>query len=137
MKHRLDIQDIQCGANHSLALDVQGHVYSFGENEYGQCGQCVDFDFIFEPMLIEALQQYCVDMIQCGPQQSYCRTTCGKHFMFGYNGNGECLVSGDEIEECVSVLVPHRIDTLVIKQCCSFIGGVWLGSSRTFIKCAI
>ena len=35
------ITKIQCGDYHSLALDSQGNVYAFGNNEYGQVG-CID-----------------------------------------------------------------------------------------------
>jgi alpha-tubulin suppressor-like RCC1 family protein len=29
---------VQCGDNHSISLNVRGNCYSWGSNEFGQCG---------------------------------------------------------------------------------------------------
>ena len=34
----LEIEDISCGARHSIALAASGHVYAWGWNKYGQLG---------------------------------------------------------------------------------------------------
>ena len=48
------IQQVSAGGGHSLAIDHLGHVYSWGENEYGQLGHghC---QFDIHPRRVEAL----------------------------------------------------------------------------------
>lgn len=35
----IKVKELAAGHAHTLLLDQQGHVYSFGSNEYGQLGQ--------------------------------------------------------------------------------------------------
>ena len=130
-RNKIKIRDIQCGHEHSLALDDGGNVYSFGRNRYGQCGDGT-LDHLSQPKLIEALRENKVDLIRCGTYDSYCRTQCGKHYLFGYDGNGECL-SGEDFE---CVLTPRCIDEVVHSQCRKKIDtilGVYPGDQNTFI----
>ena len=68
---------------------------------------------IFVPTLIEDLKDYVVDRIMAGHNHSYCRTSCGKHFLFGSNENNECITFDDRNK----VKKPHRIDEIVKEKC--------------------
>lgn len=35
----IKIKDVFCGGNFTLAVDLEGRVYSFGDNKYGQLGR--------------------------------------------------------------------------------------------------
>eukprot|EP01084_Bolivina_argentea_P185173 319334_1 len=40
--NKVQIHDIKCGNEHSLAVDNHGHLYSWGDNTMGQCGYGID-----------------------------------------------------------------------------------------------
>ena len=106
------IVDIACGSDHNLALDVNGRIYSWGWNEHGQCGDGKMENEILEPKLIESLKGYRINLIRCGYCHSYCRSECGKHFIWGNNTYGGCMVKDEEM-----VLLPYRVDGLIKEQC--------------------
>ena len=104
----------------ALRGELEGDVYSWGEVEYG-CGYaatgCQD-----EPKRIAALSEFKVDVIKCGRIHSYCRTQCGKHFLFGYNSDRECITMGAGQH---TVWKPHRIDSIEkVDAAGSIVGGV-------------
>ena len=48
IKNNCKINNISCGWNHALLLDVVGNVYSSGNNKFGQLGRgknCIQSDF--------------------------------------------------------------------------------------------
>ena len=98
-------------------------------NEYGQCGDGTDV-YVDEPKVIEALKEYKVDIIRCGAAHSFCRTQCGKHFLFGSNWHEECL-SMDR-----KVVRPHCIDKVVQTKHGKKIFSVHPGCGNTFILCS-
>ena len=111
----IKIVDIAAGYKHSLALDEQGRLYGYGLNHHGQCGDGT-CDDVKEPKLIKTLNDYKIDVIKCGYNTSYCRTVCGKHFIWGQNDDNECLTY-DENESYQDVLTPHRIDNTIYDKC--------------------
>ena len=109
------IIDIATGDKKNLVLDEKCNVYSWG----GDKAQCPvhrhqtrnnelisDICHHCDPVLVESLKDYKIDVIKCGYQHSYCRTSEGYHYMWGSNENGECLVeSGGQ-----HINVPCRVD---------------------------
>ena len=110
------IKDIACGAEHSLAVSVDGNIYSWGNTGIGQCGHGKDntyvSSYIYVPRLILALSQYKVEIIKCGYYHSYCKTVCGKYYLWGSNSDLECRLDDQRIS---AVYLPYRID-LVLKE---------------------
>ena len=94
LSEKVAITDIRCGLNHNLLLDRQGRVYSFGKNGYGQCAQ--GGSYVYGAKVIQYFedQQEKVEHIDCGTYHSYCRTTEGKHYLFGSNKYNECCTFG-------------------------------------------
>ena len=90
ISEKVDIIHIRCGWNHNLLLDRQGRVYSFGKNRHGQCAQ--QGSAVYGAKVIQWFEdrQERVEHIDCGMYHSYCRTTEGKHYLFGANGYNEC-----------------------------------------------
>ena len=104
------ISDIECGQGHSLALDVKGRVYSWGFNFLGQGGHGGDdYNDIIKPKRIEAVMEYTVDTIKCGFEHSYCKTVCGKHFLWGEDTAGVCTFGDGSYR----INVPFRVDEIV------------------------
>ena len=123
-EHGIKIVDIVSTFFHSLALDTNGKVYSWGSNNYGQCGVGRS-NYIRAPVLVEDLKEYKVDLIRCALHNSYCRTVCGKHFLWGINRRNECLTFDGEYNKDLlkpvydDQLRPHRIDLIVKEKCCT------------------
>ncbi|CAM6001532.1 unnamed protein product, partial [Sphagnum balticum] len=77
---------ISCGSFHSMALTECGHVYSWGENEFGQLGIGNTFS---QPILNQYLNNEFVVDISCGVHHSLVLTNCGEVFAWGGNYYGQ------------------------------------------------
>ena len=86
--------------------------------------------------MIEGLKQYKVDAVRCGGSHSFCRTQCGKHFLFGYNSYVQCLCQEDTGDVLGDVLSPYCIDEVVQANCGKKIVSVHPGGSNTIIICS-
>ena len=106
-KHKIKIVDIECGVSHSLAIDIDGSVYSWGLNEYGECGND-EHDVIEEPMKIKFFKDFVVDDIKCGYRHSYVYTKDGGQYLFGSNIYNECVST-----KCNKIKIPFRINDIV------------------------
>ena len=109
----IKIKDISSGYRHNLAVDIEGRIYSWGDNYSRQCGHellgpSLHGDFIEEPRMIESLKEYVVVVTKCGYSHSYCKTDGGKHFLWGHNRYREC-VSDEREEESESVQVYKNV----------------------------
>jgi len=122
---------IECGAYHSLLLDIDGNVHSFGYNGCGQLGfgQLVPFeqDRAFAPALIACFSEKRVKIqqIACGFQHNLALDTEGKVWSWGYNGEGQC---GDVNRGYL--LEPQRIKSLLSKQ----IEEIGCGGTHSFVR---
>ena len=129
------IKEIAAGYEHALALDMNGNVYSWGYNRYGQCGFDRNEDgddSIYTPRQIEYFDKYEVSVIKCGEDHSYVGTKCKRNFMFGYNGDNECIKFDGEKR----VSIPHQIDDIVRQKCnIEEIIDVFPGRANTKIVC--
>ena len=84
-----DIVDIQGGIDFTLALDKSGQVWSFGGNEYGQCGQGTDSQECPIPIMIEGLKKFKIVQIQAGQYHGMGLTNDGQVLSWGYNDYGQ------------------------------------------------
>ena len=104
------IVDVCSGFGHNLALDENGKVYAWGNNSCGQCGNGDDEEDLMEPILIKDLMDYQVESIQCGYFNSCCKTVCGRYYLWGSNGYGQCTLYKGGSDRIMS---PFRIDTVL------------------------
>ena len=110
LKEKIVITDIKCGSNHNIALDINGDVYSWGCNRYGQCGHGTDNgEGVYEPKLIESVKEFVIDYIDCGYIHSYIKSIDKTHYLFGSNDYGECITYNDEIK----IITPFRVDQII------------------------
>ena len=131
-KNKIKIIDIASGANFNLALDDLGRVYSWGVNTSGQCG-CGTGDNVFEPELIEALKDYKIEEIKCGYYHSYCRSECGKRFLWGSNHfYHECVLTNGNFDDVHEPLMIDK-NMLMEKYGIKEITDVFLGCTNTKI----
>jgi len=57
MENKIKIIDIHCGQSHAMAMDDNGNIYSWGDNNEGQCGIDNDCECVTKPTLIESLKK--------------------------------------------------------------------------------
>ena len=88
-----------------MALDTNGKLYSWRRH-------CKNISL---PVLVENLKEYKVDLIRCGYYNSYCRTICVKHCVWGTNDDNEYLAFDGKYNDQT---LTHRID-LILKEKCS------------------
>ena len=92
----INIIKIECGAYHSLLLDSNGDLYTFGYNGCGQLGlgtiQKHDHDKAYSPMVIPYFKENYIKIkdISCGFQHNLALDLNGNVWSWGYNGEGQC-----------------------------------------------
>lgn len=66
------VKQIACGTNHTLALDENGKVWSWGFGGYGRLGHKKPED-VLRPKRIETFESpaYCLDIVACGQSSSF------------------------------------------------------------------
>jgi hypothetical protein len=74
----LKIKAISCGLRHSMALTEDGHVFSCGENTFGQSGHVEDISNKFKQIDLKNIQK-----ISCGITLSLLLTTEGDIYVCG------------------------------------------------------
>ena len=133
-ERNIKIVDIASGYSHSLALDINGRLYAWGKNTKGECGGERERDVVMTPKMVQSLKEYEIDEIRCGYNMSYCRTKCGKDFIWGQNDDNECLTY--DIGSFEDVYIPRQIDVIIKEKCednISRIVGIYPGYYLTYI----
>lgn len=74
------IESMCGGSHHTLALDINGQVYSFGRYHYGRLGHPGLTEDVRSPRLIESLKDEKVTLIACGNDCSFAITESGMVF---------------------------------------------------------
>jgi len=93
------VTSVACGRRHTLAVDDQGGVWSWGQNSAGQCGLVHLNNPIPEPEPVNFVQGRRANRVACGAQHSLVVTSGGEVFVFGDNTRGALgLTSESEID---------------------------------------
>jgi alpha-tubulin suppressor-like RCC1 family protein len=98
---------ISCGSRHSMALTECGHVYSWGENNFGQLGignTVKSYEPKFVAVIDESKRNVFIEKISCGYCHSLLLSSDGNIYAFGRNKFGAL---GNQNEE--NELRPQRI----------------------------
>jgi alpha-tubulin suppressor-like RCC1 family protein len=105
---------ISCGRSHSMALTECGHVYSWGDNEFGQLGigNTVNSN---EPKFVAVIDEnkcnVFIEKISCGSLHSLLLSSDGNIYAFGWNRFGQL---GNQKEENESSPQRIKIETKFI-----------------------
>lgn len=83
-----DIRDIACGNSFCLARDINGRVFSWGLNNYGQLGESENHAE-FTPNMINYLKNQKIEKIACGEYFALALNDKGKVFSWGIGNNGQ------------------------------------------------
>ena len=85
----LGITKVACGATHVLAVVKGGGLYSWGDNEHGQCGHALETEFVTTPRHIESLRGERMSNIACGGSFSVALTAKGEVYAWGCNDHSQ------------------------------------------------
>lgn len=80
------VRDLSCGEHHSLVLDTLGAVYSFGSNDYGQCGVLKRQDD-HTPQKMGGIDHAFIIKIECGANHSVLLEEDGNVYSTGWNSH--------------------------------------------------
>jgi len=105
------IVKICCGAHHTLILDKDGNVYSFGRNNYGQLGLNLDDEVVMEPKKISEIKN--VMDISCGANHSLFLTKEGKVYACGIPKDGRFPSNEEKVTK--PKLIFEGIDNFQLK----------------------
>lgn len=85
---RINVTQISCGLNHSIALSENNTLYSWGNNKYYQLGRTTDlfYDNNVMPIIFNNTIKY----ITSGSFNNFIITNNNKIYSFGRNEYGEC-----------------------------------------------
>ncbi|XP_042494566.1 ultraviolet-B receptor UVR8-like isoform X7 [Macadamia integrifolia] len=110
----IQIQGVAAGLWHTVCISVEGDVYAFGGNQFGQLGTGADQAETL-PRLLDApsLENKHAKIVSCGARHSAVITEDGKVFCWGWNKYGQ-LGLGDVIDRNIPAQVP--IDGCLVKN---------------------
>ena len=114
INNNIKIKDVKCEGEHSLALDVNGNVYGFGHNQYGQCCRNSTVATVSTPSLIESFKNQNVVRIDAGYYNSLCVTEKNEYFMFGNNGDNECVAP--KFFNAYKICNPYCVSPIIERQ---------------------
>ena len=96
------VVDVACGYGHTLALDVEGRVWSMGSNARGQCGWGEEepgsssvASMCAHPVLVEGLTEQVV-AISAGAFHSAAINAVSELLMWGWNRHGQLGLGGED-----------------------------------------
>ncbi len=77
-----NMTDISCGSSHSLSVDSQGNVYSWGNGQGGRLGHGIEVGEN-SPRQIQALQGKFIKFIEAGDASTACLTHDNQVYVWG------------------------------------------------------
>jgi alpha-tubulin suppressor-like RCC1 family protein len=99
----LGITDIAAGWNHSLAITIDGKLYAWGDNQYGQLGLETQDNQIYEPTQVPGLPP--VQAVAAGKRHSLALTKDHRVFTWGANDLGQLGIGNSQQPSRIPVLV--------------------------------
>ena len=115
---------VSCGRSHVVVVCSSGDVFTWGANEFGQCGNGVKSTTPVSPYHLEFFFGVPVYNVFAGGYHSIALTVSGTLFSWGRNGFGQ-LGLGDTVDQ----LIPIKVDVLCRKSICH----VACGESHTMV----
>ncbi|CAF0899632.1 unnamed protein product [Brachionus calyciflorus] len=115
----IPIEQIACGAHHSLILTVSGNIFSFGRNDCGQLGFGDTVNRLF-PMNLKSINNLKPCYISCGENFTAVLTTDGGVFTFGagmYGQLGHNNFSHEYLPKKIVDLMGSEITQIACGRC--------------------
>eukprot|EP01084_Bolivina_argentea_P249710 418140_1 len=125
----IKICQMSCGDNHCLVLDTNGILYSWGDNQFKQCGLGIQDKTISTPQIIETLQNENIVQFDCS-SHNLAISKDGIFYMWGSNWNGSCIINTDRRDISIPTAINNELSQTVD---ISKIYQISLGSFNTMI----
>eukprot|EP00164_Ancoracysta_twista_P013323 GFYU01021229.1.p1 GENE.GFYU01021229.1~~GFYU01021229.1.p1 ORF type:complete len:563 (-),score=127.24 GFYU01021229.1:106-1794(-) len=90
--NNISIDYVVCGGNHTVVMDVEGRVYAFGDNAFGQTGHGRGVKSVTTPQRIAALDEMKIVEIGASLKHTIFITTAGEMLCVGSNLEYQCGV---------------------------------------------
>eukprot|EP01084_Bolivina_argentea_P299411 516105_1 len=87
----IKLEQICCGAYHSLVLSNVNEVYVFGQNHKYQCGNNNNKNVLI-PALNETLKDEIISTIKCGWSHNMVKNGKNEYYLWGDNYYNQCIV---------------------------------------------
>jgi hypothetical protein len=124
----LYINDMSCGAKHTLVLTSSGNIYGWGWNKFGQIGYGSHCEYQLIPFKMNGLISEKFKAISCGAYHSMALTKDGRVFCCGYNAFGQL---GDRILTDSHKLKPIHMNNIIIEKIsCGFSHSILLSNKE-------
>lgn len=98
------IAQISAGSDCMLALDFEGKVYCWGNNNFGELG-LPDTKMATTPQLLRTLEHENIKEISCGNNHVAAITKQGEVYTWGFGNEGQ-LGHGDKVDQHI----PRKLD---------------------------
>ena len=95
---RYILKDISASVDHSIALDDEGNLYSWGRNTDGELG-LGDTEHRSTPTFINSLKDKKITEIQTGSYHNIAKTEAGEIYVWGYNKYGQLGLGESKTQE--------------------------------------
>ena len=125
------IVNVKCGASHSIALSLNGYVYVWGDNRFGQLG-IKGVERINVPTRLEAIKESVVD-IAVGRYTTYALTNQAQLYGFGSDSYGQ-LATHDVILSSNKKEVPYLMNASFALESDEYIKDITAGYYYGLIK---
>ena len=114
MDRMIFMTDLEMGHFHTVGLDDKGCVYCWGDNLNGQSAVEGYKEHIAFPNKIEyELKDVKVMDIRVGGYHTGCITNNGDYYLWGSNGDNECCVEKDYVDE---VCKPNNVNQYIFEK---------------------
>ncbi|CAI5704608.1 unnamed protein product [Peronospora farinosa] len=116
---RAMVPQLSCGYHHTAIITVDGAVYTFGRNDYGQLGLGHKLH-MSRPTVVKSLSRMRITQVACGCYHTLALSDEGKVFPFGRNNHGQL-----GLETSVDCLSPQLISALRSKTVTKIAAGFY------------
>ena len=103
----ISIKSVKCGDRHTVCLDVNGNVFSFGSNKYGQLGINKRKELFSHSHIPQKVELPVIKQIACGINFTICLCESGNLYSFGLNVTGQLGIGNTR-----DYIAPQLIETL-------------------------
>ena len=117
-KENCPIVKIACGRSHSVAVNNDGSVFTWGCGDDGQLGRG-DTRSICEPHRITAFDGQRIATVECGSRHTLALDSMGRVYSWGWAIYGQIGI-GDRNNQLEPVAIPIFVDRQVLRICCGF-----------------
>eukprot|EP01084_Bolivina_argentea_P291227 500511_1 len=106
-KNNILINSLECGGYHNIVMDNNSILYSWGLNNFGQCGirmnHNADNQNVLTPTTINCFKKMKIKLFKCGMNHNAVITSNNEYYVFGQNNSGECFIDPKQSKSVINM----------------------------------